>query len=378
MASVHRRSTSRGNRYDVRFRLADGSPRKRTFRTRKEADQYAATVEVDRLRGTLLDPTRGRITFAEWCDQYLEVAARTKRPTTYARDLSVLRTHFRPALGRLPLSAISPRHLRDVVDTMSVSLAPRTVRTNYGVASGVFTAAVDADLIARTPCRGIKLPAVERKPERFLTPAELDALVSGVPIEHQAMIRVAATLGLRWSEVIALRCRHVSLSRRTVAITETISEVDGLLLSADVKTKASRRTLPLTARTAEALAEHMARRGLTSSVEDALLFVAPDGGPLRHSNFRTRVWQPAVKAARLGRLTFHDLRHSAVGFLIEAGAHPSVIQKRLGHASIRTTLDVYGHVLPTTDQEVTERLELLLGPQQSAPFVTSPRPVGAG
>jgi integrase len=330
------------------------------------------------MRGTLLDPTRGRITFAEWCDQYLEVAARTKRPTTYARDISVLGTHFRPALGRLPLAAISPRHLRDVVDTMSVSLAPRTVRTNYGVASGVFTAAVDADLIARTPCRGIKLPPVERKPERFLTPGELGALASGVPIEHRAMIRLAATLGLRWSEVIALRCRHVSLSRRTVSITETISEVDGLLLAADVKTKASRRTLPLTPSTTEILAEHMARRGLTTNDEGALLFVAPDGGPLRHSNFRTRVWRPAVKTAGLGKLTFHDLRHSAVGFLIEAGAHPSVIQKRLGHASIRTTLDVYGHVLPTTDQEVTERLELLLGPQQSAPFVTSPRPVGAG
>ena len=88
------------------------------------------------------------------------------------------------------------------------------------------------------------------------------------------------------------------------------------------------------------LAAHLARRGRPGPNE--LVFVAADGGPLRAGNVRSRVWVPAVKAAGLEGLTFHGLRHPAVGLMIELGAHPRVIQQRMGHASIRTTFDVYG------------------------------------
>lgn len=85
--------------------------------------------------------------------------------------------------------------------------------------------------------------------------------------------------------------------------------------------------------------------------------MAPKGGPVRSANFRTRVWQPAVAAAGLGDLTFHELRHTAAGLLIQLGAHPKVIQQRMRHRSIRTTLDVYGHVLRSVDEQVTTDLE---------------------
>jgi integrase len=79
------------------------------------------------------------------------------------------------------------------------------------------------------------------------------------------------------------------------------------------------------------------------------------------------VWQPAVAEAGLDGLTFHGLRHSAVGFMIAAGVHPRVIQRRAGHASVRTTLDVYGRVLPEVDEGVATALGAVLGsPDKSA------------
>ncbi len=59
-------------------------------------------------------------------------------------------------------------------------------------------------------------------------------------------------------------------------------------------------------------------------------------------------------------LTFHGLRHSAVGLLIELNTHPRVIQKRMGHSSIRTTMDVYGSVLEAVDQDVVAGLSHLI------------------
>lgn len=87
--------------------------------------------------------------------------------------------------------------------------------------------------------------------------------------------------------------------------------------------------------------------------------MSPGGGPLRASNFRRRVWEPAVEKAGLADLTFHQLRHTAAGLLIELGAHPKVIQDRMRHRSIRTTFDVYGHVLRSVDERVTAGLEAL-------------------
>jgi integrase len=66
------------------------------------------------------------------------------------------------------------------------------------------------------------------------------------------------------------------------------------------------------------------------------------GGPVRYTNFRVRVFNPAVKNAGLDGVTFHALRHSAGGLLRQAGVHTQIIQQRLGQASSRTTTDIYG------------------------------------
>ena len=129
-----------------------------------------------------------------------------------------------------------------------------------------------------------------------------------------------------------------------MTITETLAEVRGHLQFADVKTKAARRTLDVPDFLAVMLAQHLAARGVDGRKPDALVFVSAGGGPLRATHFRKRVWAPAAKAASLeGQgLTFHHLRHSAVGFLIAVNAPPRVIQRRMGHSSIRVTFDVYG------------------------------------
>ncbi|MGZ6912902.1 MAG: site-specific integrase [Acidimicrobiia bacterium] len=169
------------------------------------------------------------------------------------------------------------------------------------------------------------------------------------------MVYLAGVLGLRWSEVAGLRVSRIDLARKRLEISETCAEVDGKVVFADVKTRSSRRTLNVPTFVIDMLSEHLARRGTPKP--DALVFVAPEGGPLRRSTFRTRVFDPAVTRAELDGLTFHGLRHTAAGPLIEAGAHVETIKQRLGHSSIRVTSNVYGSLLPTVDEGVTTALE---------------------
>jgi integrase len=177
------------------------------------------------------------------------------------------------------------------------------------------------------------------------------------------MAHVAGVLGLRFSEVAGLRVKRLDFLRRTLAIVETLAEVSGKLMFAEPKTKMSRRTLTVPPAIMEMLAEHLARRPGRVDQED-MVFISPEGGPVRRSTFRTRVWLPAVAKTGFEDVTFHSLRHTAAGFMIELGTHPRVMQQRLGHASIRTTMDVYGSVLPEVDAEVTRGLDQLLRPSR--------------
>ena len=97
--------------------------------------------------------------------------------------------------------------------------------------------------------------------------------------------------------------------------------------------------------------------GRTLNAED-YLFTAPEGGPLRRDLLHKRYFRPAVLKAGLPEgLRVHDLRHSCASILIGLGAHPKVIQERLGHSSIMVTMDVYGHLFPSLNDALTERLD---------------------
>jgi hypothetical protein len=96
------------------------------------------------------------------------------------------------------------------------------------------------------------------------------------------------------------------------------------------------------------------------------VFTAPQGGALRVTAFRARVWRLAIRAAGLDGLRIHDLCHTAVALWIAAGANPKEVAARAGHASVSFTLDRYGHLYPEADTALRDRLDALYGTTQSA------------
>lgn len=153
---------------------------------------------------------------------------------------------------------------------------------------------------------------------------------------------------------MGLRRTNLDLDNRRVLIIGTLEEVGGTLRYVEeTKTKSSRRTLSLPSSLVGILKEHLA---LVPAAE--FVFVGPEGGLLRRNNFRRRFWKPALAAAHLDeQLRFHDLRHTCASILIAAGGHPKEIQARLGHASIVTTMDRYGHLFPALGSQLDDRLD---------------------
>ena len=98
---------------------------------------------------------------------------------------------------------------------------------------------------------------------------------------------------------------------------------------------------------------------MTGKGPNDLVFTTPTGTPLRKSNFRQRVWLPAVARAGLDGLRVHDLRHTHVALLIDQGEQPLAIARRVGHTDVAFTLSRYGHLMKDDDEAMADRLERL-------------------
>ncbi|MDF1597099.1 MAG: tyrosine-type recombinase/integrase [Acidimicrobiia bacterium] len=339
--------------YRVRFRTPDGHSRSKTFKRRVDADAFAATVETSKLFGTYTDPSLGKTRFGEWAP-HVQASRINLAPSTRARDDTYFRSFILPYFADESLSKVNPLHVQGWVSALlAKDYAPATIRKAYQLLSAVFDAAVTSDLIARSPCRGIKLPKDSREEMRFLSPDEIEKLADAIDPRYRTLVLTGAYTGLRPGELLGLKVSRLNMLRRQVQVVETLTEVKGQVRLGPPKSKASRRTVTMPAFLVEEFAQHLAQY----RDPDDWVFSSPQGGPVRRTNFRRRFWLPAVRASVGEPLRFHDLRHSHAALLIAQGVHPKVLQDRLGHASITTTLDTYGHLMTGLDEAAADALD---------------------
>ena len=352
MAWVEKTPKDKGHAWRVGYRGPDRRQRYRTFTRKADADLFAATVETDMSRGDWTDPHLGRITVAEWAYQ-VEASRLNRRRSTIARDDSYLRSFILPSFADHTLVQVQPVAVQQWVAKLNTAgYAPATIRKAYELLARIFTAAVDSGLIARTPCRGVKLPKIEQSDKRYLTPAEIQNLADVIDPRFQALVLTAAYSGARFGELAGLGIQHYEPLKRTIRIERNLTEVSGHLTYGETKTRAARRTISIPTWLVDVLAQHIA----AYPGNNDLVFTAPAGGPLRRTSFRSRFWKPAVRSSVGEPCRFHDMRHTHVALLIDQGAHPSVIASRLGHTSVRTVLDVYGHLFEGLDRDIADAL----------------------
>jgi integrase len=209
------------------------------------------------------------------------------------------------------------RHLQE-----KKKLAPRTVRECYRICKNVLETAVNEKLIPENPCRGINLPKLTGDERRFLSAPEVDRLASSIESHYQTLIYSAAYLGLRWGELAGLRVENLDLLRGQVRVWGSLEEVSGSLRYVGwTKTEASRRTVTIPPFLVQMLARHL------EGPQREFVFVGPNGGFLRRSNFGKRHLKPAALRAGLAPLRFHDLRHTCAAMLIDQDCNPLAIRK---------------------------------------------------
>ena len=325
-----------------------------TFVTKGDASRFLATVQTDMARGQYIDPRAERLTLEGWAQEWLNRPG--KKAASVARDRQALAV-FMPALGGLALPAVTASRVQAAVDVRAEAVGAATVVRDFAPLRALLNAAVDADLLARSPARRIAVPKVRPPERRALAPEELLGLVNEIPAHYQALVLTAGVLGLRWGEAVALRVRDVDFVGGSVTVAQVIEELAGQLrVASEAKTRASLRTMAAPAFLLDVLAYHVDRyRREAAADPNALLFVGPRGGVLRR-RFGERILRPAATRAGLPGLTFHGLRHAAVSALVDEGVHPRVMAARAGHGTTKLTMELYAHVSDSADRQAATLL----------------------
>lgn len=295
-----------------------------------------------------------------WLEQASRGAIRTKsgdayKPSALRGYEQALRLRLLPPLGAHRLCDVTRSDLQRLVSAwQEAGLSPSSIRNTINAVRTIYRS---ADLLVEgavppSPTLGLRLPAVRGRRERIASPDEATRLLEALPRGDRALWATALYAGLRLGELRALDWNHIDLASGTIAVERSFDPKAGFV---EPKSRAGRRRVPVPSVLREALIEHKCMSGRDSglvfgrSVEDPF---SPSSVNLR----ATRAWT----RAGLEPIGLHECRHTCASYFIAAGINAKTLSTFLGHASITTTLDRYGHLFPGSEAEAANLLDAYL------------------
>ncbi|PDQ35971.1 MAG: hypothetical protein B5766_02160 [Candidatus Lumbricidophila eiseniae] len=337
MGSIESYETAKGRRYRALYRRPDRKQtQKRGFTTKKAAELFLATTEVDIAQGRYLDPSRAKVTVAEWLHTWL-AARGDLRATTRSRVENIIEKHIVPELGTIPIGNLARLRVQEWASALPG--APATVRKIVNVLSGALRFAVEDGRLPSNPAQRLKLPKPTKTRKRYLSHDQVAALAraidqakDGREYGYGLVVLVLAYCGLSGLRIgdLDLDAKH---PRLTVA--QTVVADKGYQRIEPPKDY-EHRSIPIPAFLVGLLRAQTAGRPADAPV----FYGIRTGTWLRNHVYRVG-WFDEAAAVGLKGLTPHELRHTAASLAVSAGANVKAVQRMLGHASAAVTLDVY-------------------------------------
>jgi integrase len=294
-----------------------------------------------------------------------------ERYSTRAAYKSYMKNHILPRWADTPMSAVRPMAVEDWLK--GLDLAPKTKSHVRSLMHTIFQCAERWELTAKNPIKLVRVKGgtKRQKTPRVLTPEEFELLLPLIREPFRTMVLVAGCLGLRVSEIVALQWGDFDFPGLTLLVNRSI--VHGRI--GEVKTEYSRDSVPLDPALVEALMQHKKR---SISTPEGWLFANPvTRKPYHQEEIQKRHIRKAGIAAEIGSdIGWHAFRHSYRSWLDETGAPLTVQKELMRHASIQTTMNVYGKAMTDTKRQAHRRVvELVLKPSKTEETTGQKKPV---
>ena len=372
---------SRGRyEYQITYTVPGSSVKKRKTFVSKESRNEAmrkANVFLKRLKED--DKKAKAVTLGSWLDQWIVNIRETVKPKTLERYKSLINVNIKPyALADEVLTAMTAntlqKHFNELLAHGGASkqgLSPRSVNATRRLLIGALDSAMLEGVIQMNIARFSKSIKADPPKLMVLNHEQGKTLIKKALHRSRfswAIIVLGLGTGMRIGEIFGLEWKNVDLDKRTLTVERTVvTTKSGILIQDSSKTKTSRRTILLP----DNVVYMLKRLKLWQKVRDIRLgthystspwvLSNPQGKPRSPSSFSGHDFKQLLDEAGIDRkFRIHDMRHTHATWLLESGVNIKVVSERLGHSSIRITLDTYAHVGQSMQEEAVKALNKLL------------------
>jgi integrase len=324
---------------------------------KKEAERQLNEMLHQQQNGAFIIPSK--ITVGDFLTSWLkDIALPNMTPRTYEGYEFIVRKYIIPELGQVLLTSLKAQNIQSLCGKIQAAGKHRTGQYVFNTLNKAMRSAIKMGTINRNPCEGVESPKVPNHEMHTLSESDLHLFLEYArSTPYYGLSYLALFTGLRRSELLALRWADLDLVMCQLSVNRTMHVMrygtyKGQVIFKQPKTAKSRRLIALSPSTAIVLREHRQSQdqvrqslSLATVADDDFIFCHYTGEPLLPDSI-SHAWMKLARHAGLKDVRFHDARHSHASLMLKQGVHPKVVQERLGHASIETTLDTYSHVAP--------------------------------
>lgn len=371
IGSIRKRLDSQGNvTYQITLEL-DRDPitgvRHRRYHTvhgsKREAQEMLKKLLLnpDENLNAVQSSIRLRDWMRTWLDEYLPHIAQTTRDGYEEK----IRNHISPVLGGTPINQLDTTQIQRFINSrIDRGMAPKSIRALYNNLNASLNKAVQLKILGHNPCTGVVLPKLKRYQSEVYDAEQIQHLLEIAKqdsISAYAICILGALLGLRRGEMTALRWEQVDFANKKVTICENRVQSSKGVIEKAPKSESGIRTIAIGKKALDAL------RYIKDYYDDACrnnpwfrgagyVLFKDDGQPYRPDCI-TQLWGRFIQRTDLPYIRLHDLRHTNATLLIANDVSARVVQHRLGHADVSTTLQRYVHVQAAMDEDAADKID---------------------
>jgi integrase len=353
---------------------ANGRQKRRTVSAKSRREVVSKLTKLQRDISDGLSPRLESITLAQLLTRWHEdVLPRQVRESAQQHYWCVARVHLIPILGAKKLSALTTLDVDGLLAAKArQGCSPSTVRRIRAVLCQAIDQGVRWGYVTRNVAKLSRSPKLPRKEGRTMSPQQVRLFLSALSNHpHESLYALMLATGLRRGEALGLRWVDYDEEFGTLQVCRQLQRLASGLVAVDTKTSTSRRSVNLPQGIVgmlETRREQQLEEAINLGqdwINSGYIFTTKLGMPLDPRNL-LREFKGICEAAGLGDWHIHELRHSAASLMLAQGVKIQVVSDILGHASIRMTADVYGHILAPDRQAAAETMNGLLFPEGQA------------
>lgn len=320
------------------------------------------------------------LTFEELSEIFIEkyCIPNISRVTTFGYKKSL--TRINPIIGKIKLNKITPLVLDNMYQQLKIGkngqeLGYHSMYNLYKVVNVMFNQAIRWEIMDKNPNLKANKPKREHKEKRFYDINQVKTLLDVLDnesIKYKTLILLALDSGARRSELCALRWSDINMETRMISITKSLKVVEGIIDEKTTKTESSKREIMLSESTIKQLEDYREWQNAYKLVNkkrwkgtDDRIFTAIDGSYMFPGTC-DHILRKIVKKYNLDPICFHELRHTCASLLINSGIDPKTVSKRLGHADVSITMEIYTHSFEASKMACANKFDEIMASMQNA------------